>query len=63
LDVPTLILHSRGDLVWSFAEAEELHALIAGSQLIPLESRNHILQAAEPAFAAFVSELRRFLAT
>ena len=63
LDVPTLILHSRGDLVWSFAEAEELHALIAGSRLVPLESRNHILQAGEPAFAAFVSELRGFLAT
>ncbi len=62
VDVPTLILHSRDDLVWSFAEAEELHSLVAGSQLVPLASRNHILQADEPAFAAFVSEVRSFLA-
>lgn len=62
LDVPTLILHSRDDLVWSFTEAEELHAMIAGSRLVGLDSRNHILQAGEPAFAAFLDELRRFLA-
>lgn len=61
LDVPTLILHARDDLVWSFAEAEELHALIGGSRLVGLESRNHILQAGEPAFAAFRQEVRRFL--
>jgi pimeloyl-ACP methyl ester carboxylesterase/DNA-binding SARP family transcriptional activator len=63
LDVPTLILHSRDDLVWSFDEAEELHSMIAGSQLVPLDSRNHILQADEPAFAVLIAEVRRFLAT
>jgi pimeloyl-ACP methyl ester carboxylesterase len=63
LDAPTLILHTRGDLVWSFAEAKELHALIDRSRLVPLDSRNHILQAGESAFATFLSEVRRFLAT
>ena len=62
LDVPTLILHSREDKVWSFAEAEELHSLIAGSRLVGLDSRNHILQAGEPAFATLLAEVRRFLA-
>jgi pimeloyl-ACP methyl ester carboxylesterase len=62
LEVPTLLLHSRHDLVWSYAEAEELHSLITGSRLVPLDSRNHILQAGEPAFAAFIDEVRRFLA-
>ncbi len=62
LNVPTLILHTRDDLVWPFAEAEELHALIAGSRLVPLDSRNHILQAGEAAFAVFLKELRSFLA-
>ncbi|MFZ2014372.1 MAG: alpha/beta fold hydrolase [Nocardioides sp.] len=61
LDVPTLILHSRDDLVWSFAEAEELHSLVSGSRLVPLESNNHILQADEPAFSVFTDEVRRFL--
>jgi pimeloyl-ACP methyl ester carboxylesterase len=63
LDVPTLVLHSRDDLVWSYAEAEELHSLIAGSRLVPLDSHNHILQAGEPAFTVLLEEIRRFLTT
>jgi len=35
----------RDDQVWSFAEAEELHALLPSSRLVALDSRNHILQA------------------
>jgi pimeloyl-ACP methyl ester carboxylesterase len=63
LDVPTLILHCREDQVWPFSEAEELHTMVAGSRLVGLDSRNHILQAGEPAFGAFVAEVRRFLVT
>ena len=61
LDVPTLILHSRDDQVWSFSEAEELQGQIAGSRLVPLDTANHILQADEPAFDQFVREVRAFL--
>ncbi len=60
---PTLILHSKDDRVWRFSEAEELHALIAGSRLIELDSNNHILRADEPAFAHLLHEVRDFLAT
>lgn len=63
VDVPTLILHSRDDLVWSFAESEELHGLVPGSRLVALDSRNHILQADEPAFGTFIREVRHFLST
>ena len=35
----------------------------AGSRLVPLPSNNHILQADEPAFAMFVEEVERFVAT
>jgi pimeloyl-ACP methyl ester carboxylesterase len=63
LDVPTLILHSTNDLVWSFAEAEDLHAMVSGSKLVALDSRNHILSAHEPAFGHFVGEIAHFLAT
>lgn len=63
LDVPTLILHSTDDQVWAFDEAEELHSMVAGSRLVGLPSRNHILQADEPAFATFIDEVERFLAT
>jgi pimeloyl-ACP methyl ester carboxylesterase len=61
LNVPTLILHSRDDQVWSFQEAQDLHAMMPGSRLVPLDSRNHILTAGEPAFGTFVDEVRAFL--
>jgi pimeloyl-ACP methyl ester carboxylesterase len=61
IDIPTLIVHSADDQVWSFEEAEELHSMVAGSQLVKLNSNNHILQAEEPAFADFVVEVDRFL--
>ena len=35
----------------------------AGSRLVALDSRNHILQAGEPAFGDFIREVRRFLST
>jgi DNA-binding SARP family transcriptional activator/pimeloyl-ACP methyl ester carboxylesterase len=63
LDVPTLILHGAGDQVWSIGEAEELRALIDGSRFVVLDSRNHILQADEPAFGRFVDELEQFIRT
>jgi pimeloyl-ACP methyl ester carboxylesterase len=59
--VPTLILHSTQDQVWSYGEAEELHGMIAGSRLVPLPSRNHILQADEPAFGMFLDAVEAFL--
>jgi pimeloyl-ACP methyl ester carboxylesterase/DNA-binding SARP family transcriptional activator len=61
LDVPTLIMHARGDQVWSYDNAEELHGLIRGSRLVPLESNNHILQAGEPAFGQFIAEVEAFI--
>ena len=61
LDVPTLILHPQGDLVWSFDDAEELHAAIPGSRLVALDTRTHILRADEPAFGQFLQEVRDFL--
>jgi pimeloyl-ACP methyl ester carboxylesterase/DNA-binding SARP family transcriptional activator len=61
LGVPTLILHSRHDQVWPLEEAEALHASVRGSKLVTLDSRNHILQADEPAFGVFIDEVERFL--
>ncbi|MFN0092742.1 MAG: alpha/beta fold hydrolase [Acidimicrobiales bacterium] len=58
---PTLILHARHDLRVPLACARELAALIPGSRLVPLDSRNHILVEHEPAWAVFLGELERFL--
>jgi DNA-binding SARP family transcriptional activator/pimeloyl-ACP methyl ester carboxylesterase len=62
LQVPTLILHSRHELLRPFADAERLAHLISGSRLVPLDSNNHILQAQEAAFETFLDEVDRFLA-
>jgi len=61
LDVPTLVIHAADDQVWSFEEAEELHSMVSGSELVKLPSNNHILQAHEPAFAEFIDAVERFL--
>jgi pimeloyl-ACP methyl ester carboxylesterase len=60
--VPTLVLHARDDLVVPFTEGRLLAALIPSARFVPLEGRNHILLADEPAWPAFLSELRAFLA-
>ena len=59
---PTLVLHSTGDAVQSFAQGRNLAALIPGARFVPLESKNHILLEHEPAWTRFVDEVHRFLA-
>jgi len=61
LDVPTLVLHSRGDRMNDFSEARHLASHIDGARLVCLESDNHIVLEDEPAWAVFRGELRRFL--
>ena len=62
LRCPTLILHARDDHRVPLSAARELAALIPGSRFVPLAGRNHLLTAAEPAWALFLDELSRFLA-
>jgi pimeloyl-ACP methyl ester carboxylesterase/DNA-binding CsgD family transcriptional regulator len=58
---PTLVMHSRGNLRQSLEEGRQLARLITDARFIPLESRNHLLIADEPAWSRFVAELRAFL--
>jgi pimeloyl-ACP methyl ester carboxylesterase/DNA-binding CsgD family transcriptional regulator len=60
---PTLVLHARDDALVPFSEGRLLATLIPGARLVPLESRNHILLADDPAWPAFLSELRAFTGT
>lgn len=60
--VATLVLHARDDLVVPFAEGRLLASLIPSARFVPLEGRNHILLADEPAWPVFLSELHGFLA-
>ncbi|CAN5455285.1 alpha/beta fold hydrolase [soil metagenome] len=59
---PTLILHSRGDLRVPTSQAAELATSIPDSRLVMLDSNNHLLTAAEPAWPAFLTQVESFLA-
>jgi pimeloyl-ACP methyl ester carboxylesterase/DNA-binding CsgD family transcriptional regulator len=60
---PTLVLHARDDALAPFSEGRRLATLIPGARFVPLESRNHILLADEPAWEQFRAELDAFLGT
>lgn len=62
LDLPTLVLHSRGDQMNDFAHSRHLAANIRGARLVALESRNHIVLQDEPAWPVLLRELTAFLA-
>ncbi len=62
LDLPTLVIHSRGDRMNSFAEARFLAANIRNAKLVALESKNHIVLEDEPAWRVFLDEVTAFLA-
>lgn len=61
LEVPVLVLHSRGDSMVQFEEGRRLASMIPRAKFVPLESRNHLLMDHEPAWTVFVEEVRRFL--
>jgi pimeloyl-ACP methyl ester carboxylesterase/DNA-binding CsgD family transcriptional regulator len=58
---PTLVLHAREDGVVPLEEGRLLAAGIANARFVELESRNHVLLEAEPAWARFGEEVLRFL--
>jgi pimeloyl-ACP methyl ester carboxylesterase/DNA-binding CsgD family transcriptional regulator len=62
LNLPTLVLHSRGDQAQTFQRGRKLAAGIRRARLVALESNNHIVLADEPAWAVFLRELTDFLA-
>ena len=59
--VPTLILHARYDARAPFEEGRHLATLIPSARFVPLESRNHVLLADEPAWPQFLQEFRTFV--
>jgi pimeloyl-ACP methyl ester carboxylesterase/DNA-binding CsgD family transcriptional regulator len=61
LDLPTLVLHARGDRMNEFEAGRYLAGAIRGARLVPLESENHILLEDEPAWPVFIGEVESFL--
>jgi pimeloyl-ACP methyl ester carboxylesterase/DNA-binding winged helix-turn-helix (wHTH) protein len=62
LDLPTLIMHGRGDQRIPFSQGVALASLIRGGRLVPLDTRNHLMRPDEPAWEQFLRELESFLA-
>jgi DNA-binding CsgD family transcriptional regulator len=58
---PTLVLHARQDAMVPFEEGRLLASLVPDCRFVPLEGRNHILLADEPAWTALLEEIRGFL--
>lgn len=56
----TLVMHAREDGVVPLEEGRRLAAGIPGAEFVQLESRNHVLLEAEPAWARFREETLRF---
>ena len=58
---PALVLHARDDHAVPYDEGRRLAALLPDARFVTLESDNHILQEAEPAWSEFLREVRAFL--
>jgi pimeloyl-ACP methyl ester carboxylesterase/DNA-binding CsgD family transcriptional regulator len=58
---PTLVLHPNRDARVPFDEGRLIAGLIPGARFVPLDSRNHILLEAEPAWQSWLGEVRAFL--
>ena len=62
ISVPTLVMHAKGDKVSPLSSGQSFAAGIPGARFVELDSSNHILLEDEPAFADFVTQVRRFTA-
>jgi pimeloyl-ACP methyl ester carboxylesterase/DNA-binding CsgD family transcriptional regulator len=61
ITAPTIVLQAIGDRSTSFDNAVSVSSRVVGARLVPLQSRNHILLADEPAWGVFIDEVRAFL--
>jgi pimeloyl-ACP methyl ester carboxylesterase len=59
--VPTLVMHTQGDVRVPFSQGQDMAANIPGAKFVSLESRNHIILADEPANRQFFDAITSFL--
>lgn len=61
LQVPTLVIHSRGDQRIPLQTGLDMAATIPNAEFVGLESDNHLLLGCEPASIEFINAIREFL--
>jgi DNA-binding CsgD family transcriptional regulator len=62
VEVPTLVLHSRGNRMTPFEQGRLMASTIPNAHFVPLDSDNCMLLANEPAWPVWLEEVTRFLA-
>lgn len=60
-ELPTLVMHRRGDLRVPVEAGRQMAAGISGARFVALDGRNHIPFEGEPATERFFEEIRLFL--
>lgn len=61
IKVPTLVMHAKDDAVVPLHAGKEIASGIKGASFVVLDGRNHIIQASDPGWARFTSEIRDFV--
>ncbi|MDA8708767.1 alpha/beta fold hydrolase [Hellea sp.] len=61
VDVPTLVIHSRGDQRIDWTVGRDIATAIPNAEFLTLDSENHLLLEGEPAAKQFLSAVREFL--
>ena len=61
IKTPTLVLHPTGDLRVPFAEGQLVAAGIPGAKFVPLDTRNHMIVADDPAHRQMLDAIADFL--
>jgi len=61
VDIPTLVIHSRGDQRIDWTVGRDIAAAIPNAEFVTLESDNHLLLEGEPAADTFINAVREFL--
>jgi pimeloyl-ACP methyl ester carboxylesterase len=61
VQVPTLVMHSRDDLIVPSDVGRQMAAGIPGARFIALPGRNHLFLKHDPAAARFSEEINLFL--
>jgi pimeloyl-ACP methyl ester carboxylesterase len=59
--MPTLVIHTRGDIVNPIEGGRALAAGIRGARFIALQGQNHMFLEHEPATQGFFEEIKLFL--
>jgi pimeloyl-ACP methyl ester carboxylesterase len=60
--IPTLVMHTRGDLICPLEAGRQMAAGIPGARFLVFPGRNHILPEDDPAAERFFDEIQLFLA-